>query len=219
MLRTILLPYPSFRQSVACYSDNTLIQTLQKLFAFRGCLNKNLYDIRWNERDIWLFWSKWKQAYIRLAMMCTEEATSRNIPYDHEGATRLFRAKRGKHWRKPLWIGWNHLHSNHRAALLQFGEVERISRRIIKWEKLEGASRDVQDDCVFDWFEAEGFTGLYDGEETYIAETHSFLNVQGAPSLGDEYPNHYAQFNWTECPNGNITAIPPDPEDSWICRV
>lgn len=216
MISTILLPYPNFRKSVACYSNSVLIQTIQLILANRQCHGIHRSSVGNGQREVWLFWSNWKQAFIRLGMMCAEEAKMRGIPYDHVEATRLFRAKRNKHWRKPLWAGWEPLHSSHRGALLQIGEVERICSRIIKLNKVENKSAKIKIDIVNNWLYDQGFDGLSEGDGSYTTEVHNFLDTQGAPPLGDEYPNHYAQFNWVEEPCGHTLIWPPNPESSWM---
>ncbi len=210
MFSTILLPYPNFRKSVTCYSDSTLYQTLRLILECRRCLTASSQRLDWRQRDIWCAWSEWEQAYIRLGMMCIEEATSRGISYDQIKAERLLRDKRGKHWVKPPWVNWDRLHSQHRAALLHAGRVEGVGNRIIEWEKLGEAAVDVQVDTVNAWFCDEFSSGIYAGDTGIIDEAHLALTIRNAPTYYS--PNHYAQFNWSEQATGRIEAYPPEPE-------
>jgi hypothetical protein len=221
-MQMIFLPYPSFRRSVACYSDDVVVKTLTIVLDNYQLLNENPCNqyMRWQSRNFYVFWHNQKQALIRFGMMLAEESKMRGLSYNRRKAASFFRAKRGKHWKKPLWVGWERLHSNHRAALLQIGEVERLAYRIIKWEKLENASEAIQDDCITTWFMEQGFSEIYQSGENYIIRVHEILDEQGAPPLEEgEFPNHYLQFNWAEQPNGEIKAWPPDPEESWYADV
>ena len=216
MLRATFLPYANFRQSVNSYSDATLHKTLRLMLSCQNCLNRDQYSIDWREKNIWILWREWKQAFIRLAMMCVDNAVLRDVPFNGEDAKRLFRAKNGKHWQKPLWIGWEPLHSSHRAALMQLGEVERLSLRVIKWKHLEQKPKPEQWASVANWFERFGFSNLTDGNSSYNQEVDNFLDTKGAPPLGD---HHYNQFNWTEQPEGNVTVWPVEPGESWLCKI
>lgn len=217
MLNTILLPYSNFRRSVACYSDFTLYQTLRLILAHRRCLTNAVHRVGWRERDTWIAWSKWQKAYIHLGMMCAAEATSRRIPYDHNKAARLFHGEYGEHWTKPLWVNWDRLHSQHRAALLHTGRVEGVANRITVWEGLEEATIDTQVDTASEWFHNNISGNICACDARVIDEAHNILTDCNAPTYYT--PNHYEQFNWSEQPTGCIEAYPPEPEIPWICEA
>ena len=209
-----LLPYPSFRQSVACYSDPLLLATL----AFMGekCRTFRVRDVdlSWEQQDLLRFWKGHEQAFIRFGLMCVGEAKQRDIDCSRDLVSSLTRFKEGKHWQKPLWTGWGRFHSDHRASLLHLGEVERIYTRIQK-------HRDEIDDLPpasspRDWLYMRGFIGLAQGNANYITNVARFLADEGVPPLADdECPNHYAQFNWSEEPDGEQGAWPPE-GDTWF---
>lgn len=204
-----LLPHPSFRQSVSCYSDSVLRKTLQLILRNRNvvCGNKS---VEWANREMLLFWASHYQAYIRLGMMCMEEMDLRALPYLREKADRFSREKSGKHWNKPLWSGWERLHSNHRAILLQNGEVECIRHRVVKLLGLENVSLKGKDEGVTYWLRENGFTDLWDGDARCNAEVHNYLNNVRGASHADLPLNHYTQFNWTEEACGSIYVFPRD---------
>ena len=210
MTRVILLPFPSFRKSVACYSDYTLLQTMRFILE-----NQRRMEEGGPRRLVFLFWNKHKQAYIHLGMMCADELKLRDLPYDCEKADHLFQKVENGHWKKPLWVGWDRLHASHRAALLQIGEVELVITRYIKWKKLERYTIQKQVDLTNEWFADEGFHRLTDGGERYIIDVNHILDIQGAPPLPDECRNPYACWNWSEKPCGRLDVTPPD-SSSWL---
>lgn len=212
MIRVILLPFPSFRKSVACYSNYTLTQTMQFILRHQKSMGSDSY---YRQRHVYLFWHKYKQAYIRLGMMCADELKLRDLSYDHEKASRFFQEVKEGHWRKPLWVGWDRLHASHRAALLQIGEVELIITRYIKWKHLGRYTIQRQLDLVCEWFDDEGFHGIADGNEVYTTDVNRILDAQGAPPLPDECHNPYTCWNWSEKPYGRLDVTPPNP-NSWL---
>ncbi len=217
MINIALLPYASFHKSVECYSDATLFHTLSLLLARRNCISRSSSVLRYREREMWILWHEAKQAYIRLTMMCVDEANLRNIPYDRDIATCLFRAKRGKHWPKPLWVNWESWHSSNRAALLQMGAVEQLCQRIISWKGKKQWAKPRQWAFVTDWLSRYDFTTIAEGDERFLREVHNYLTDEGAPLVASINP--YDQFNWTERPCGRITSWPPEPGESWLCEV
>ena len=218
MINIPLLPYASFHESVESYSDFTLYCTLALLLSRQRCLSKStVQELQWREHETWLLWQGWKQAYIRLTMMCIDAADLRDISYSRDSATHLLRAQCGKHWHKPLWVGWSTWHSSNRAALLHLGEVEKISHRLIKWEKLEKAPKLEQWKHVAHWYRTNDFTAIAESNEYMINEAHQFLDTEGAPRV--ESVNYYEQFNWTERPCGRIPNWPPEPGESWLCEA
>ncbi len=212
-----LLPYASFRQSVDSYSDVTLYKMLKIMLASQDYISQHgAHSSSRERRNIWYLWGESEQAYIRLTLMCTEKAMLRDIPFDTEAAKRLYQRKKGKHWRKPLWVGWERLHSSHRAALMQAGEIEQISCRIIGWKHLENKPKLFQWEYTFDWFGHFHFSRTLEGNSNYNNEIRSYLTEEGAPLLDTN--NHYDQFNWTERPNGNGLVWPLEPGENWICE-
>lgn len=201
MLRVIYLPYTNFRQSVACYSDNVLLGTFQNLARNFHYLDRSRRDINYNATPVWESWSGYKQAYIRLALMCEDELKERYIKYDESLLNDLIIGIEGKHWTKPIWVGWDRLHTSHKAGLMLIGEVERLGVRIIRLNNLEKASPSTQEDVVNEWFYANGFDNLYQRDMNYVREANDLLTDDGAP-LADDIPNHYAQFYWDVEPNG-----------------
>lgn len=219
MLRTILIPYTNFRKSVACYNDNVLTQTIDLMTRQYRCLSFSRYDVSYRNRDIWCAWSAHPQAYIYLLAMCIDEAIMRRIKYSEKKVDAVLKNKEDGPWKKPLWVGWEPLHSSYRAALLMIGEIERIAMRIILWERLENAEPHVIEDCVNCWFMDNGFSNIYGMYAEDLDIANNALDEDGAPQLqADQFPNHYAQFGWDEEPRGEINIFPPEPGDM-LCRV
>jgi len=208
----ILLPFPSFRESVACYSDNLLWDTMRFILKHQRGMRK---DPQYRQRGVYLFWNEYKQAYIHLGMMCADELKKRDISYDDAKASRLFQEVKDERWKKPLWVGWDRLHASHRAAILQLGDVELATLRLVQWRNWDRYTTDARRDKVYEWFDYEGFHGLADGDERYIADIHRLLDERGAPPLSDEICNPYAHLGWSEIPCGRLDIRPPDP-GTWL---
>lgn len=208
MLITPLLPYPNFRRSVACYSDAMLEDTLRFIVANRGIFSMRSTNLHWEQQDLMKFWRGRGQAFIRLGLMCAEEAKQRGVN-DLEGETpRLTRLKKGKYWLKPMWVGWDRMHADHRGTLLQHGETARVLYRVAK--RHSGAK---------DFLYRNGWCELESRRGYYITDVNNFLDTEGFPVLGvNECPNHYAQFNWAEEPNGESDVWPPSNGD-WNART
>jgi hypothetical protein len=196
---------------VSCYSDIVLSETLVLLLENHRAVFAPRSERRQFDRNLQSFWFNRKQAYINLGMMCVEEAKLRGIPYDRDEATCLARAKRGRHWQKPGWVGWKRLHSSHRAALLQIGEVERVILRFSKMRNLENKSILIQTSLAMRWLNREGFCYLDEGRQCDIDAIHDILDSENAPPLSGIRPNHYAQFSWIEQPCGELYAWPREP--------
>jgi hypothetical protein len=198
MLITPLLPYPNFRQSVACYSDGMLEITFQLIVV--NCCVFGIKDrnLNWNQRDMMHLWKGRKQAFIRLGLMCAEEAEQRGVD-PGLGKQELEAKKKDKYWLKPMWAGWERLHSEHRAVLLQHEETVRIQHRIA--QRISGPEN---------WLHEQGWSNLESRCGRDIIDVNRFLDIQGfAPLEGEDCPNHYAQFNWAEEPNGKCRVCPP----------
>ena len=207
-----LLPYPSFRQSVACYSDPTLVAMLASMGEKCRTFRVRDMDLSWEQRELLRFWKDHEQAFIRFGLMCVEEAGQRDTGCSQDMVAALNRFKEGKRWPKPLWVGWGRFHSDHRASLLQWGEVERIYARVQKLldDTCDGVS------SPRDWLAMRGYSGLAQGGTGYNTDIRRFLDAEGVPPLiVGECPNHYAQFNWSEEPDGEHRAWPPD-EGTWF---
>ena len=208
-----LLPYPSFRQSVACYSDPTLVATLSLMEEKCRTFRLRDMDLSYEQRDLLRFWKGHEQAFIRFGLMCVEEAKQREIDSSRDMVAALTRFKEGKHWQKPLWVGWERLHSDQRATLLQLGEAERIYARLQKHHTELGFS-------PLAWLSMRGYGGLTQGEVGYTTDVRRYLDNEGIPSLADdECPNHYAQFNWSEEPDGEQKTWPPEDGRWFATRV
>lgn len=207
MFLTLLLPYPSFRQSVACYSDPTLVATLAFMDEKCRTFRTRDIDLSWEQREMLRFWKGREQGFIRFGLMCVEEAKQREVAYSQDMAAALNRFKEGKHWQKPLWVGWKRFHSDHRAILLQLGEVECIHARVLKHLCDEGEIYT----SPHDWLAMRGYSGLAQGDTSYNTDIQQYLDDEGIPPLADnECLNHYAQFNWGEEPDGQQRTWPPE---------
>ena len=212
-----LLPYPSFRQSVACYSDPTLVATLSLMEEKCRTFRLRDADLSYEQRDLLRFWKGHEQAFIRFGLMCVEEAKQREIDYSRDMVVALNRLKEGKHWQKPLWAGWERFHSDHRAILLQLGEVECIYTRILKYHERQYPGTDLS---AHKWLSMRGYEGLAQGGTSYNTDIQRYLDDEGIPALADdECPNHYAQFNWSEEPDGEQRTWPPEGDTWFATRV
>lgn len=208
MLITPLLPYPNFRRSVACYSDDMLEMTFRLVVANRDMFSSKGRNLHWEQQDMMRFWQRREQGFIRLGLMCAEEAKQRGLWDDAYGVQQLTVVKKGKHWLKPVWAGWECLHADHRAILLQHEEVARILHRIAK-----------QSSTPKEWLYGHGWSDLETQRGRYITDVNRFLDAEGFPPLeDDDHPNHYAQFNWAEEPNGEHKVWPPANGD-WYART
>jgi hypothetical protein len=173
-------------------------------------------DLSWEQRDLLRFWKDHEQAFIRFGLMCVEEAKQREIRCSEDMVSALTRFKEGKHWQKPLWAGWERLHSDHRAILLQLGEVERIYTRVLKHLADTGEVYASS----HDWLARRGFSGLAQSNAIYTSDAQQYLDEEGIPPLADdECPNHYAQFNWSEEPDGEQGVWPPEGGTWFATRV
>jgi hypothetical protein len=162
------------------------------------------------------FWKDREQAFIRFGLMCVEEAKQREIDCSEDMVSALNRSKEGKHWQKPLWVGWGRFHSDHRAILLQLGEVDGIHARLLKY------LADVGEVYAspHDWLAMRGYSGLAQGGVGYNTDVRRYLDDEGIPPLADdECPNHYAQFNWSEEPDGEQRTWPPEGDTWFATRV
>jgi hypothetical protein len=171
-------------------------------------------DLNWEQRDLLRFWKDREQAFIRFGLMCVDEAKQREISCSQDMVSGLTRRKEGKHWQKPLWAGWGRFHSDHRAILLQLGEVEHIYARVLKHLADTGE--------VYasprDWLTTRGFSGLAQSNAIYTSDAQQYLDDEGIPPLADdECPNHYTQFNWSEEPDGEQRTSPPE-DGRWMAR-
>lgn len=208
MLVTPLLPYPNFRRSVACYSTVMLMETLRLIRVNRAMFDLKSVELGWQQQDMFRFWKDRKQAFIRIGLMCAEEAGQRGLSVSASTVRQLTVHKKGKHWLKPMWAGWERLHAGHRAVLLHHGEVARIYYRVGRRE-----SRPK------DWLYTQGWSDLNNRPGYYITDLNRFLDTEGLPPLEEgDCPNHYAQFNWAEEPNGEHQVWPPTHGD-WYART
>lgn len=208
MLVTPLLPYPNFRQSVACYSDALLEETFKLVVANRCMFDLKSSELHWEQQDMIRFWKGRKQAFIRIGLMCADEAKQRGVGDSEGGVRRLAVHKKGKHWPKPLWAGWERLHTDHRAVLLHRGEVARAHCRV---SKRNGHPKN--------WLYRNGWNNLDNRPGYHLADLNRFLDDEGfAPLEAGECPNHYRQFNWAEEPNGEFQVWPPSHGD-WYART
>jgi hypothetical protein len=164
-------------------------------------------NLSWGQKELLRFWKDREQAFIRFGLMCIEEAEQRKVDYSRDLVSALTRFKEGKHWQKPLWAGWRRFHSDHREILLQLGEVERIYIRVQR--HLGEACEDIVDAGPANWFSMRGFNDLAQGGAAHNTDARRYLDDEGIPSLADdECPNHYAQFNWSEEPDGEQRVYP-----------
>ena len=206
MLITPLLPYPNFRRSVACYSDDMLKATFQLIVANRGMFSLRSCNLRWEQQDMMRFWRERGQAFIRLGLMCAEESKQREIGFPSSGVRRLTVLKKGKYWLKPLWVGWERLHADHRSILLQYEEVARVRHRIAQRGRGMGTPQD--------WMSRQGWNDLEGRGGHFIGDVNHFLDTEGfAPLEDNDHPNHYTQFNWAEAHDGEHQVWPPSNGD------
>jgi hypothetical protein len=222
MIHEILVPYPNFRKSIACYSNSQLLNTLQSVSAVCICIDKeDRYDIHWTVLEQWRMWYNWKQAFIHFGLMCFEEAKMRKLNFDRQIAWNLLHEMKKKgRWYKPYWIGWEQLHDEHRALLMHYGECERFAARFIVW-KNHGKIRNIetQTKIINRWLINKGFPKLFQLDRHTLEEAERFLNEQNAPHLErDKYPNPYINLGWKNWAIDRRSIDFPDPEEQ-MCEI
>ena len=64
MIEYLPLPYPSFTQSIKCYSDATLRVLAHRLpEIYKSLETESMYDIPHNHFEVWRAWSDWAPAW------------------------------------------------------------------------------------------------------------------------------------------------------------
>jgi hypothetical protein len=171
------------------------------------------HEVRWEYHEIWRAWHTWYQAYIRFILFCFDEAERRGLDFNTNDRTSVGRSKRGKRWKKPLWVGWDAMHSTHRKNLLYMGICELIAERIGLLRNNKPVS--AHDPCVEEWLSRVGMPGIYGFDNYHVTEVSEILDREGAPY--PERENHYKQFEWAEEADGEICHTPPNPESYLLC--
>jgi hypothetical protein len=213
-LNILYLPYPNFRQSIACYSDDTLKATLYTVRKAQNNIRKeSRYDLPFNQFEIWRAWHSHYQAFIRFALICFEEVEERGLEFSEEDKRFFIRCKVEGRWRKPQWVGWEALHSEHRSNLKFLGLCELSASRICL---NEGVETSVFNSRVRRWLDFAGFPReIYTLDALYLTEMNSILDSQRAPYPSAE--NHYNQFGWSEEANPEIKRTALTPGEDYLC--
>jgi len=213
MHHEILIPYPSFRKSIACYTDAQLLRTLHSVFMIRTqiCLT-NPTNVRWNVREQWRMWHNWEQAFVHFGLMCIDEVKGRGLKYDKEHAKRLCIMKKEKRWYKPYWVNWPRFHAEHRALLVHYGECELFAVRLIQWKNEKIGIKEDETLTVRAWLEINGFPNLFQIDHYTLQQVNCLLDDCGAPPLDrNNYPNPYANLGSQAMDRRSIEL--PNPEE------
>lgn len=214
LLNLLYLPYPHFRHSVSCYSNDTLKAALFTVVKVQNHVRKrSRYDGPWEHYEIWRAWCNHYQAFVRYALICYEEADARRLEYNNEDKQHFVRRKVEGRWHKPQWVGWEALHSNHRSNLLFLGLCELSASRVCIHNNTEPS---VFDRRVRQWFDRAGFPReIYMFDSYHLTDMNSLLDADGAPYPASD--NHYRQFDWAEEADFEIKRTALEPGEAYLC--
>lgn len=193
----IPIPFPSFEESVACYSAPTLQYVLHVLSKTAPLIRQN--DVPgWLLGEVFCQWNLWRPAFYQFARLCTDAASKANVPIPDPLPGEITRGVRQNplgSYRHPAWMGWSRLHQVHKQRLLFFGLVEQVLQR------LDNTLPDS--DLALGFLEDFGFrqkSDVYTASATALGNFNSCLNLIGAAPPGD---NNYARFNWSLLPDND----------------
>jgi len=216
----ILIPYPSFRKSIACYTDIQLVRTLCSVFSVRSQIgHTNACKVCWTAHEQWLMWHNWEQAFVHFGLMCVDEAKGRELRYSNERAEQLRKMKKEGRWYKPYWVGWPRFHDEHRALLIHYGECELLAIRLIRWEIEKAPITKMPEEAFVQlWLESNGFPDLFQIDHCTLRQANHVLDNQGALPLNhDDYPNPYADLGQQAMDRRSIELPVPGEQigESW----
>jgi len=162
-------------------------------YTFQSVQRDNPSRVPWEHRYIWNAWHDWQQAYFHFALLCFDEAAARGIVYSQNIRTRIAQKKQEGRWRKPLWVGWDALHTEYRANLQFQGLCETAIKRLCAHI---GCPQGVLSHGVEEWLEAHHLPPYFQIDQWRLLEIDRALNNENAPN--PKWPNHYDQFDWSE---------------------
>lgn len=193
-----LLPYPHFGQSIACYTDSALLNTLILVGEPFSRLS-----------NMGILWHSYTDALKVFGKICLDIAVTRGLKHGLSYAQVASFSEKVKHpWRKPLWLGWGSLHSSHKNALLHSGDIELVYLRILRAAGLINASWSAQQTKLRWWRRETNWVDIRDVSRQGLDNIHRDLDSAGAPSLTEQDKNHYLQFGWTEQSDGVVSVWP-----------
>jgi hypothetical protein len=201
MLNQIYLPYENFRQSIDCYDDLLLLETLKTMRLVWPCVRSEYHQpINNNAARIRREWIKHAEAFAYFRHRCYIEAKARGMPVRQRFADEAKQAA-PRRYLKPHWIGWAERHARHRANLLVIGACVTLAKRYAQWKNCNPRGD------VFRRF-LSSYTPY---REWHALDTHSVnmlhqvLDCDGAATY---YGNHYERFGWAEQPTSEPLGVP-----------
>ena len=216
MIENLPLPYPSFTQSVKCYSDYTLMVLSHQLPRVYPHLRvPGMYDIPHSHYEIWRAWRDWEPAFAQFMLMCYRELDERGLACDEALQAQVETyASEHRLQDKPQWVGWEPIHAEYRRYLLHLGGCERVAARIC-------AKYDVAcspfNSRLKRWMERNlGLRHVHIMNAMSLQQAERRLHLDGIPEL--EEPNHYMQFDWdSRRPWHGFEIHVHEPGQSYLC--
>ena len=216
MIEHLPLPYPSFTQSIKCFSDFTLHVLVHRLpEVYKSLETDCMYDIPQSHYEVWRAWSDWAPGYVQFMLMCYQELDVRGLEYSESVRERVEEvAPNGRDWSKPQWVGWERIHEEHQRYLLHLGDCERAAARICD---LVTVPHHPDSRALHIWMDRNiGFRHIHCMNRNTLCQVERRLHLEGSPEW--EEPNHYMQFDWDSGrPWHGFGVHVPEPGTDYLC--
>lgn len=216
MFDAILMPYPSYRQTLDCLTDwslKGLFDLASYSLRYVLCESDNPYRCPGRVSSTVTFWRDNKQAFICFALMAADEIAARGISDDLDtcGFKNAYRTGRVK---TPDWFGWPEVHEQSKRILFLHGVYEAFIKGYLISKHAE-PNLLTQFGVWGPFFQANGLDRMWEFhfEYTYLLEmlatAHNFSPAEN-PYSNFHCPGHPAQCE--------LTITPPQSYYQNTCR-